>query len=301
MGTTHLYRLLGFTPLHVAVSARGRDDIDQALREGADIDAATVDGLTPLMLAVRHREASFVSLLIKHGADPGIPDKKGRTPWQVAVRARDSETMGLLATAGASHHVLGGSSCALCRVPQAALEDVECRPGSLAALELRLAESRGTHHPPDGVEDPLCQWRPRALPPRRILLIAIRPSLVDRSEAWEIREDGDTDPEYRLVGVFVRRRYLDKTLEIDPFPVERTATERMLNQLRDSEITAAPRDAPMGFDGTSYELLIEDWSAGLRLRWWGEGPSAWHPLVSGAHQVISFLKDSQARCSAADL
>jgi hypothetical protein len=46
--------------------------------------------------------------------------------------------------------------------------------------------------------------------------------------------------------------------------------------------------APVGLDGTTYELAIGHYPGSLRLRWWGQGPNEWAPLTSW---VRAFLEE----------
>jgi len=63
-----------------------RNGIDEAIKDGADLDMKDISGLTPLMLLLHHNERknyqdliASVGLILEASADVNIPDRLGRT------------------------------------------------------------------------------------------------------------------------------------------------------------------------------------------------------------------------------
>ncbi|HEX7021649.1 MAG TPA: ankyrin repeat domain-containing protein [Trueperaceae bacterium] len=80
----------------------GPQQLQAALRAGADVDARDARGWTPLMIAAARNTREAVSVLLAAGADPNARDRRGQTPLLLAVRDNpDPAVMGLLIGAGA--------------------------------------------------------------------------------------------------------------------------------------------------------------------------------------------------------
>jgi hypothetical protein len=72
-----------WTALHFAALHNGDPSVVEILLEnGANVNARDNDGDTPLMNAVLSRRAKTIMLLLEHGADAGIPDNEGRTVFE---------------------------------------------------------------------------------------------------------------------------------------------------------------------------------------------------------------------------
>lgn len=63
-------RLLGYTPLTIAVMNDNQDVASYFLEHGADPNATNDQGQTPLHLAVRAKNLEMVRTLLRNGADP---------------------------------------------------------------------------------------------------------------------------------------------------------------------------------------------------------------------------------------
>jgi ankyrin repeat protein len=88
--------------LLVSASIGDTARIVSLLKDGADIDAQTLEGATPLMLAVQYRQAPAVKLLIEAGADPDISTYFRVTPLIAAIRDQNLEIAEMLIRAGAN-------------------------------------------------------------------------------------------------------------------------------------------------------------------------------------------------------
>jgi ankyrin repeat protein len=83
-----LLRLLdqvGWTRLHVAAEAGNNDQIENLVRQGADINARAANGQTPLHVAAGCGSYGAIRLLLKLKANPNLKDKQGLAPVQVAL------------------------------------------------------------------------------------------------------------------------------------------------------------------------------------------------------------------------
>lgn len=75
----------GRTPLHFAIASALPATTRLLLERGADVKARQKDGSTPLHVAARTLEADSVELLLGHRLDPNARNKKGATPLQMAL------------------------------------------------------------------------------------------------------------------------------------------------------------------------------------------------------------------------
>lgn len=70
----------------VLLRAAQRGDVDEvelALRSGADLEARNGRGQTALLLASAHDRVAVARVLVAHGADPDALDDRHDTPWLV--------------------------------------------------------------------------------------------------------------------------------------------------------------------------------------------------------------------------
>ena len=71
--------------LYDAVSGNRISEIEQLLKQGADVNAQNKNGWTPLRMAVNKGFLEIVKLLIKNGADVNAKDEDGCTPLHEAI------------------------------------------------------------------------------------------------------------------------------------------------------------------------------------------------------------------------
>ncbi|MEO5764297.1 MAG: ankyrin repeat domain-containing protein [Casimicrobiaceae bacterium] len=91
----------GWTPLAYAATG-GRDDVvAYLLDQGANVNAASLNGTTALMMAVREAKGSTVALLIRRGADVTHRNENGVSALDWAKRGNEAEMEKLLRRAGA--------------------------------------------------------------------------------------------------------------------------------------------------------------------------------------------------------
>lgn len=65
-----------------------------------------------------------------------------------------------------------------------------------------------------------------------------------------------------------------QTVEIDALDVQNG-----LERLHKLVLPLFTENHPGGLDGVQYEISTRDYFVGARLRWWGEGPEEWRPLI----------------------
>lgn len=76
------------------------DQLETALADGADINAANNFGLTPLMMAAYHGRAEMVKALVERGADVNAVDNGGLTAARLAKDAGHEETVATFVALG---------------------------------------------------------------------------------------------------------------------------------------------------------------------------------------------------------
>jgi hypothetical protein len=85
---------------HRLVSQRDLGKVQEALRQGADINAPGQTGVTALMLAIEEKDLELTKLLIQHGADPELTDDFNATALRHAVYADFAEGVRFLLALG---------------------------------------------------------------------------------------------------------------------------------------------------------------------------------------------------------
>jgi serine/threonine-protein phosphatase 6 regulatory ankyrin repeat subunit B len=70
--------------------------LNEALAQGADVNAIASDGMTVLMLAVQHGREDFVEALIGHGANLEAKRPDGQTALMLAEHAGQFHVIRLL-------------------------------------------------------------------------------------------------------------------------------------------------------------------------------------------------------------
>lgn len=90
----------GSKTLWQIATAGDLDQLENALADGADINAANNSGLTPLMMAAYHGRAEMVKALVEHGADVNAVDNGGLTAARLAKDAGHQETVATFAALG---------------------------------------------------------------------------------------------------------------------------------------------------------------------------------------------------------
>lgn len=78
------------------------EDVEEAIRNGARVDAKRSDGSTALRLAARHGNTETVEILLKAGADVNAKDDSGSTALHEAVRFEYPEIVEVLLRYGAN-------------------------------------------------------------------------------------------------------------------------------------------------------------------------------------------------------
>ena len=102
----------GLTALHLAAMKGHPEVVKLLLEEGADKDAATVEGhitvggQKALHLAAEHGCTEVVKLLLEAGADKDAVDLQGKTALDLAIETRHLEVVRLLEIDAESYCVL---------------------------------------------------------------------------------------------------------------------------------------------------------------------------------------------------
>ncbi|MBT3279455.1 MAG: DUF4339 domain-containing protein, partial [Phycisphaerales bacterium] len=87
--------VIGYTPLHHAVTGGHRDVVNALLMAGANVNAKAMDGETPLYLAELRGYSEIAGLLRTYGAS-GRERVKGNTPDDMGKRRRVNEMLEIL-------------------------------------------------------------------------------------------------------------------------------------------------------------------------------------------------------------
>ena len=80
---------LGYRLNYALINACAEGDttgIKWLLKNGADIEASTVEGVRPLHFAVGNNKADAVGLLLENGAEPDIISGYSESPLHIAVK-----------------------------------------------------------------------------------------------------------------------------------------------------------------------------------------------------------------------
>ena len=91
----------GFTPLMNAIRNGNKEGAQQAIQNGATVDAATPSGITALFIASGMGEKDLVKTLIEKGANVNHRADGGFTPLMQAALTGQSEIVKMLLDAGA--------------------------------------------------------------------------------------------------------------------------------------------------------------------------------------------------------
>jgi ankyrin repeat protein len=91
----------GVERLHVAASTCDGGAVEQAIRDGVEVDARDSIGVTPLMDAARTGNARLAKRLIELGADVNAADRCGYTPLIMAALFDHVDVVRLLLDRGA--------------------------------------------------------------------------------------------------------------------------------------------------------------------------------------------------------
>ncbi|MBY5637710.1 ankyrin repeat domain-containing protein [Rhizobium leguminosarum] len=91
----------GYTPLHVAISAKNPAAVVAIAESGADLNAKNEFGSTPMHVAVMASRADLVELLIKLGANKEALGPDNETPLAMAKSWNETTIVDLLVSSGA--------------------------------------------------------------------------------------------------------------------------------------------------------------------------------------------------------
>ena len=85
---------------------RSRDarKVEEAIMNGANVNATDDYGNTALMLAASHGQTEVAEVLLKHGADVNAKNNNGNTALTLATKKGRTKTVELLRRYGAKTH-----------------------------------------------------------------------------------------------------------------------------------------------------------------------------------------------------
>ena len=89
-----------YTGLHAAAASGSTGEVDDALKEGADINARDPFGRTPLMVAVYRRDLAVAQALIAAGANVNALEHQSYDTLTIAAVQNDAEMLNLLIKSG---------------------------------------------------------------------------------------------------------------------------------------------------------------------------------------------------------
>jgi ankyrin repeat protein len=87
--------------LHIAVAKGDINEIEQQIKNGADINSLAGDGLATLHWSIANDKTEIMEKLIKMGADPNVTTIEGATPIMNAVQSNKINHLNILLKAGA--------------------------------------------------------------------------------------------------------------------------------------------------------------------------------------------------------
>lgn len=114
------------------------------------------------------------------------------------------------------------------------------------------------------------------------------PRFIATRSAWAQAADAEnfSSPVKRLAYLSRLSPNLSfQTAEIDP-----VETQQLLKTLRGLVLPLFIVDDSIALDGVSYELHHDSNMTKIRLRWWGEGPEEWRPLIDIFISLWSMLE-----------
>lgn len=88
--------------LHIAVAKGDINEIEQQVKNGANINSLAGDGLATLHWSIANDNSEILEKLLNMGADPNVQTTEGATPIMNAVQSNKINHLNLLLKAGAS-------------------------------------------------------------------------------------------------------------------------------------------------------------------------------------------------------
>jgi hypothetical protein len=109
-----------------------------------------------------------------------------------------------------------------------------------------------------------------------------------------LRRDIDSQAMRNPVERLKHPRPYPPTIEVDWVPIDRPVIEAVLAGLRANAIPLAVANAPMGCDGTSFELFVGDGFCNARITWWCNLPREWQKLQRSIAELRQVFEQAWA-------
>lgn len=116
------------------------------------------------------------------------------------------------------------------------------------------------------------------------------PRFLTTRTAWAQQADVEkfSSPVKRLE--YLNR--LSPNLSFQKVEIDSTEIQHLLRILRGLVLPLFILDDSIALDGVSYELIHDSSMTKTRLRWWGEGPEEWRPLIDIFTSLWTTLESS---------
>jgi hypothetical protein len=122
------------------------------------------------------------------------------------------------------------------------------------------------------------------------------------SFSYNALPDSD-EPEARVVSAYWCRYTIyhhsifgQTDIKSDTFLLDFAPVDKVMNEFKSLHMCPLPVGAPMGLDGTSYELAFTEGFGQATYGWWQEGPAEWAELIAIAHKLLKVIRrEARAR------
>jgi ankyrin repeat protein len=117
--------ITAYAGLHAAAASGSTAEVEDAVKEGADLNARDPFGRTPLMVAVYRRDLAVAQALIKLGANVNALEHQSYDALTIAAVQNDAEMLDLLITSGGNTRAITSPYAGTALIAAAHLGNVE--------------------------------------------------------------------------------------------------------------------------------------------------------------------------------
>lgn len=117
--------IAAYAGLHAAAASGSTGEVEDAVKEGADLNARDPFGRTPLMVAVYRRDLAVAQALIKLGANVNALEHQSYDALTIAAVQNDAEMLDLLITSSGNTRAITSPYAGTALIAAAHLGNVE--------------------------------------------------------------------------------------------------------------------------------------------------------------------------------